>query len=136
MGKIEFLHVDQFINALSEIFVMSSINQVQFSDRGVAASLRKEQAEVAGLSFKEVLSGKQEGASVAGAISSGLERLDGSWKASFQQSKKLISSLPAEYKPLFEAQVSVSRMHFQTEMITKIGDSVQGTMKRLQQQGS
>jgi hypothetical protein len=118
-----------------EIFIMSTIHRVQFGDVPGSSSSLKNNAPT-GASFKEVLSAKDSSSSLASAIRSGLERLDGSWKASFQKSEKIVSALPKEYKPLFEAQVSVSRMHFQTEMITKIGDSVQGTMKKLQQQGS
>lgn len=118
---------------------MSSINLAQFShsttEIGLASSLKGGPVESSSPSFKEVLSNK-EGVSFVSEIRSGLEKLDASWKQSYAQSAKMMSALPKEHKALFDAQVSVSRMHFQTELVTKIGDSVQGTMKRLQQQGS
>jgi hypothetical protein len=117
---------------------MSSINRVQFPglDKGISQKVPASGGVEKGNSFAEVLSGKESGMSVGSAISAGLEKLDNSWKASFRTSRKMISSVPSQHRALFEAQISVSRVHFQTELVTKIGDSVQGTMKRLQQQGA
>lgn len=76
-----------------------------------------------------------QNSSIGETITKSLQHLEGVWTKSHGQSKKLVSSLPKEYQPFFEVQMSMSRIHFQTELVSKVGDSVQGTVKRLQQQG-
>ncbi|HMO19084.1 MAG TPA: hypothetical protein PKA63_13580 [Oligoflexia bacterium] len=88
------------------------------------------------VSFKDkfkALEARRE--SLSDGLKQGLEQLESSWKTSYGQSFKLLQNLPVEFKPLLEMQMNMSKVHFQTELVTKVGDSVQSTLKRLQQQG-
>lgn len=116
---------------------MSTIQRLNTDNlsNGLKTNQNSQVSENTGLSFKNFLDKNQKD-SLGELISSGLNKLEGSWNSSQNKSNNLVKSLPESYKPLFEAQVSVQRMHFQSEMLTKIADSVQGAVKRLQQQGS
>jgi hypothetical protein len=117
---------------------MASISRVQIPGEQVPGAFKGDSSKLTtGPSFKQVLESREaSGESMGSFIKNTLEKLEGNWQKSFQDSRKLLSSVPQGYRPLFEAQVSVARVHFQTEIVSKIGDSVQGTVKRLQQQGS
>ena len=64
-----------------------------------------------------------------------LNDLQKTWTANAAKTKELVPQIPAEYRPMFELQQSIYKCHLQTEIITKVGDSVQSTLKKLQNQG-
>ncbi len=64
-----------------------------------------------------------------------LSDLQKTWSTNTAKTKELVPKLPSEYRPLFELQQSIYKCHLQTEIITIVGDSVQSTLKKLQNQG-
>ncbi len=64
----------------------------------------------------------------------GISALDQSFRSTEVKSAALVKNLPSEYKGLFELQLSVYKCNFQTEIVTKVGESVQGAIKKLQNQ--
>jgi hypothetical protein len=79
---------------------------------------------------------KSTGSSFQQVMEKNLNALQQSWNATNVKANNLVPKLPEEYRNLFELQQSVYKCHLQTEIVTKIGDSVQSTLKKLQSQGS
>lgn len=77
----------------------------------------------------------QKSSSIEISFEKTLTDLQKSWSANTAKSKELVPQIPSEYRPLFELQQSIYKCHLQTEIITKAGDSVQSTLKKLQNQG-
>ena len=63
-----------------------------------------------------------------------ISSLDQSFRSTEIKSAALVKNLPSEYKGLFELQLSVYKCNFQTEIVTKVGEAVQGAIKKLQNQ--
>ena len=61
--------------------------------------------------------------------------LQGTWSINSSKATELIPKVPSEYRSLLELQQSIYKCHLQTEIITKVGDSVQASIKKLQSQG-
>ena len=64
-----------------------------------------------------------------------LTALQNTWSNNSIKSKELVPKIPTEYRPIFALQQSIYRCHLQTEIITKVGDGIQSTLKKLQNQG-
>jgi len=64
-----------------------------------------------------------------------LTDLQNTWLNNTIKAKELVPKIPTEYRPIFELQQSIYRCHLQTEIITKVGDGIQSTLKKLQNQG-
>lgn len=71
--------------------------------------------------FKEVL----------GEMFNSIER---DFKHSSHLTKDLIKTLPQEHKSLFQSQIYISEFQFKVEMMTRIADGLQQSIKKLQQQ--
>lgn len=46
----------------------------------------------------------------------------------------LVNALPEEHKSIFRAQVHVSELQFKVEMMTRVADGLQQSIKKVQQQ--
>lgn len=85
--------------------------------------------------LKTSITKKPEGLSFNQVMERSLNDLERTWKVTTAKANNLVPALPKEYQTLFELQKSVYQTHFQTEIVTKVGDSVQSTLKKLQSQG-
>lgn len=69
-------------------------------------------------------------------VKAAVDQFINSWGRAEEQSSKLIQTLPPDVRPLFAAQQLVQRLSLQTQFVTKIADTVTGTVRRVQQLGS
>ncbi len=73
--------------------------------------------------------------SLSGSFEKIFNGLQKSWEVNSTKAKEIVPRMPTEYRELFDLQQSINRCHLQTEIVTKVGDSVQSTLKKLQSQG-
>ena len=55
------------------------------------------------------------------------------WQAMDKQIESLSKKIPQDMIPLIKLQRMVHSLEFESQLITKVGDSVSGTLRRLQQ---
>lgn len=65
-----------------------------------------------------------------------LNNIENSWMFVQHKSDKLISTLPLNVRPLVETQILVNELSLKAQMITRAGESVASTLRRIQQFGS
>ncbi len=58
------------------------------------------------------------------------------WEQTQKGTEKKINSLPKEARELFDLQLEVSRLGIQAQLVTKAGETLTSTVKRLQQMGA
>lgn len=76
---------------------------------------------------------RQSFRSVLEAVLSDLEK---NWIKAEKHSFALIKSVPDSYKTMLQAQILISNLGLQVELVTKVADGVQSTIKKLQQQNN
>lgn len=79
----------------------------------------KELKEAKGINFKQIL-----------------DNLESSWANVESRSDRLVRTLPLNVKPLVETQLVINELSLQTQMITRAGEAVASTLRRIQQFGS
>ena len=68
-------------------------------------------------------------------LENSVQNINKTWGQADSRAQNLIKSVPAEYRSVLETQILMSKCNYQTEIFTKIIDSVQSSIKKLQQQG-
>jgi thiaminase len=58
------------------------------------------------------------------------------WNIANQSSIEMISKVSPEYKSYIELQLSVNKLNLQTQLLTKAGETVSNSIKRVQQMGA
>ena len=79
---------------------------------------------------------KPNGISFKSVLETTLHNLDKNWLKAERHSISVIKSVPENYKPMLQAQILISNLGLQVELVTKVADGVQSTIKKLQQQNS
>ena len=57
------------------------------------------------------------------------------WQRTMAQRDALVAEIPARVRPLIEAQMAVSRLELQTQVMTKAAEGISSTLRRMQQMG-
>ncbi len=55
------------------------------------------------------------------------------WQQADRKTNALLGSVPANIRPLIDAQMTLSRLDLQTQLLTKVADAVGNTIRRTQQ---
>lgn len=64
-----------------------------------------------------------------------IDKMEASWMSVQNKSDRMISSLPAGVRPLLEMQLSINDLSLKAQMITRAGEAVASTMRKIQQFG-
>ena len=68
-------------------------------------------------------------------ISGNIQNIENQWQSIQNKSVNMINALPKNVQPLVQTQLLVNDLSLKSQMITKVGESVSSTVKRLQQMG-
>lgn len=68
-------------------------------------------------------------------ISGNIQNIENQWQSIQNKSVGMINALPKNVQPLVQTQLLVNDLSMKSQMITKVGESVSSTVKRLQQMG-
>ena len=68
-------------------------------------------------------------------ISGNIQNIENQWQSIQNKSVGMINALPKNVQPLVQTQLLVNDLSLKSQMITKVGESVSSTVKRLQQMG-
>ena len=78
--------------------------------------------------------------SSGGGLSPGLmdsiEGLNEHWLNLEQSAQQLSQSVPAPMRSLYDAQLAMSSLALESQLVSKAGEALSGTLRRLQQTGS
>jgi len=64
-----------------------------------------------------------------------LEALQSDWNKVGERSNAALGKLPSEVRSLVELQIDAGQLQVQTTVVSKVGETVGATMRRLQQMG-
>ena len=70
------------------------------------------------------------------ALEKSLDSFSNRWTRSNELLTRSLSSIPAEYRSMLDAQVLLQKVHLESELLTRGVDAFASTIRRLQQMGS
>lgn len=68
-------------------------------------------------------------------ISGNIQKIESQWQNVQQKSVGFVNALPKSVQPLVQTQLMMNDLSLKSQMITKAGESVSSTIKRIQQMG-
>ncbi len=80
------------------------------------------------------ISNKEIGLSFSAVLEQSMNNLNRNWDNAQNKLPAIVNKIPANYRPMLEAQMLMSNCNYQIEYVTKLADAAQTSIKKLQQQ--